>query len=107
MLRAFDHDWDFFRECVTIFKEEYPAMLRSIREKVAAGDATGVRQTAHALRGMVGNFQATQVARTAQALEEMGLRNELNRAESTWNCLESEVVGLEQMLEKLIREEMG
>jgi PAS domain S-box-containing protein len=104
LLSAFDDDWSFFKDCVHMFREDYPSMLTAIRDTIAAGDAPGLRRSAHALKGMVGNFGARAIARTAFVLEEMGRRSELSEGEITYRQLASEVAGLERTLITILEE---
>jgi HPt (histidine-containing phosphotransfer) domain-containing protein len=87
-----------------MFREDYPSMLTAIRDTIAAGDAPGLRRSAHALKGMVGNFGARAIARTAFVLEEMGRRSELSEGEITYRQLASEVAGLERTLITILEE---
>ena len=104
LLASFDHDWGFFKDCVHMFREDYPAMLRAIQDTIAAGDAPGLRRSAHALKGMVGNFGARAIARTAFVLEEMGRREELSEGDITYRQLADEVSGLERTLTTILEE---
>jgi CheY-like chemotaxis protein/HPt (histidine-containing phosphotransfer) domain-containing protein len=104
LLSSFDNDWNFFKECVHMFREDYPAMLSAIRETIGNGDAPGLRRSAHALKGMVGNFGARAIARTAFVLEEMGRRAELSHGEATYQQLAEEVSGLEKTLLAILEE---
>jgi two-component system, sensor histidine kinase and response regulator len=104
LMAAFDHDWSFFKDCVGMFREDYPEMLSAIRETIRSGDAPGLRRSAHALKGMVGNFGAKAIARTAFVLEEMGRRAELSEGELAFQQLAEEVAGLERALAAIIEE---
>jgi PAS domain S-box-containing protein len=104
LLSSFDDDWGFFKDCVHMFREDYPAMLSAIRETIQSGDAPGLRRSAHALKGMVGNFGAKGIARTAFVLEEMGRRAELSQGELAYRQLAREVSGLEKNLLAILEE---
>ncbi|MFP4389542.1 MAG: response regulator, partial [Desulfococcaceae bacterium] len=104
LLSSFDNDWDFFKDCVHMFREDYPAMLSAIQETIGTGDAPGLRRSAHALKGMVGNFGARAIARTAFVLEEMGRRAELSQGEAICQQLAEELSGLEKTLQAILEE---
>ena len=104
LLTAFDNDWEFLKETVGMFISDYPAMMTAIRDAIDSGDATRLRQTAHALKGMVGNFQAGQSAATAAELEEKGRRSDLEHADIDLKALETEMLELERSLLKLVEE---
>ncbi len=63
---------DLLMKLVDIFRGEYPRLLAALRQSVETGDAKGVEETAHAIRGMVGNFGARSTSEAAAALEDMG-----------------------------------
>ena len=49
---------DLLAELVDIFRAEYPRLLANLRHSVETGDARGVQEAAHAIKGTVGNFGA-------------------------------------------------
>jgi HPt (histidine-containing phosphotransfer) domain-containing protein len=98
LLDAFDHDWDFFREAVEMLVSDYPPMLEALQESLKAKDAGSLRRTAHALKGMVGNFQGTDAAQAAFVLEEMGRHGEFDGAGSACERLVIELAKLEKTL---------
>ena len=104
LLNAFDHDWPFLKETVDMLLEDYPPMLSEIRQALTNEDAAGLRRTAHALKGMVGNFQAKAAAAAALALEDMGRRGALSGGETAVDKLEKEMErfknGIVAMIEK-------
>ena len=103
LLIAFDHDWNFLAEVFEMFRSDYPNMLDGLRRAVAAGDADGVKRAAHALKGMVGNFQAKAAAAAAFDLEKMGRNGLLDGAEAACETLAREIAHLEETLAQLVR----
>ena len=101
LLKAFDNDWEFFTECVDMFVEEYPKMLEILRKFIDNNDFEGVRRTAHAIKGMMGNFQAYSVANTALAIEEMGRMQDLNEANKVFENLVCGIKAFENILKNL------
>ena len=57
LLKAFDNDWDFLKEVLDMFIADYPQMLKNIHDAIQTKDAPALQRTAHALKGMLGNFQ--------------------------------------------------
>ncbi|MGE0086639.1 MAG: response regulator [Desulfococcaceae bacterium] len=106
LLRTFDNDMTFLRECTDMFLEEYPKMLDQLRKQVEEKDCPGIRRTAHAVKGMMGNFQAVSIARTAYALEETGRNNDAGEAARIFETLEAEVTDFGKMLSDFIIKEM-
>lgn len=104
LLNAFDNDWDFLKEAVDMFVSDYPPMIETIKDALKAKDANSIRRTAHALKGMVGNFQAKTAAKAAFNLEEMGRNSEFSGMSQACKTLISELAGLEKTLLGLVRE---
>jgi HPt (histidine-containing phosphotransfer) domain-containing protein len=78
-----------------------PRLLATLRQSVETGDAKGVEETAHAIRGMVGNFGARSTSEAAAALEEMGRRGALTGAGAHVARLERGVNRLERELVRM------
>ena len=97
-LKMFDNDWDFFKESADMFLEDYPDMIKVVKEAVKEGNADGLRRTAHALKGMLCNFQAESAAEMAYTLEKTGLKGDLGEAENRCLQLEDEVIGFAKKL---------
>jgi two-component system sensor histidine kinase/response regulator len=94
LLERVDHDRELLRDLLTIFKEEYPRSLRTLREAVQAKDSKRVAAAAHALKGMLSTLAATQAATTAAWLEEMGQRGETSALLEVFAAFESEAAML-------------
>ncbi len=105
VLKNFDHDHEFLKMGVETFVDEYPQMLQQLRSALNSQDSQTLYQTAHALKGMVGNFCAQSAAERALALEIMGKENRLDQSEAELARLSAELGQLEQTLKHLIREE--
>jgi HPt (histidine-containing phosphotransfer) domain-containing protein len=59
-------------ELIDIFRTECPRLLANLRRSVEIGDARGVQEAAHAIKGTVGNFGAHAASEAARVLEVMG-----------------------------------
>jgi two-component system sensor histidine kinase/response regulator len=71
-----------------VFLEFYPGWLATIREALARGDAAGVMETAHTLKGSVSHFDAG-AAEAALRLEKIGQGNDLSAAGEALAALEA------------------
>jgi len=71
--KAFDQDWDFFREVVDLFVTDYQQMVEDLRKSLAAGDFVSFSRNAHSIKGMVRLFKAEETALLAQELEMRGM----------------------------------
>jgi len=87
-LAAVDGDMELLEELVELFCADRDAMTERLRAAVEAGDATEVREAAHAIKGAVGVFGAHECARLALALETMGRAGTLDGAAGRVDALE-------------------
>jgi HPt (histidine-containing phosphotransfer) domain-containing protein len=105
VVAAFDDDLEFFREAVGMFMEDHPRMMQDIRAAVQENDADRLHRSAHALKGMAGNFQAVPVFEAARTLEDMGRSQDLDHAETAWRRLSDEMERLCARLTAMAEEE--
>ncbi|MBW1700630.1 MAG: response regulator [Deltaproteobacteria bacterium] len=104
LLKAFEHDVNFFKEIVDMFVNDYPPMITSIQDALKEKDADKLKRTAHALRGMSRNFQAESAARTALGLEKMGRQGKFDGADQACDLLAQELSGLKKILLDMVEE---
>jgi len=105
LLKAFDDDWDFFTEVVEMFIQDYPPMMSDIATALQAQDAPTLMRSGHALKGMLGNFQATSGMQLAYRLEEMGRQAVFDEADATYQKLSDELTKLTSVFKKIVKEE--
>lgn len=86
-----DGDLELFHDLLKLFVREAPGMLNRIRQAVRQKDSQGIVQGAHALKGSVSNFGASQAVKLAAGLERMGRVNDLEHVEKAVKELEEEV----------------
>lgn len=79
LLERTENDRGLMRDLLTIFREEFPQRLQSLREAVRSLNANHVVTEAHALKGMLSNFAAVEAAAAAAELERLGRNNEASR----------------------------
>jgi len=105
LLKAFDDDWDFFTEVVAMFIQDYPPMMSDIKAALQSQDAPTLMRSGHALKGMLGNFQATTGMQLAYRLEEMGRQAVFDGADRTYQKLSAELTKLASVFKKIVKEE--
>jgi CheY-like chemotaxis protein/anti-sigma regulatory factor (Ser/Thr protein kinase) len=88
-------------ELVDILRAESPRLLATLREKVDAGDARGLQEAAHAIKGTVGNFGGHAASEAARVLEVMGKDGVLTGAGAGVARLELAVAELERNLVRM------
>ena len=104
VLKAFDNDWDFFKEVVEMFVEDYPRMMVDIQEAVNRRDGPRLQRTAHAIKGMLGNFQVKNAVGRAFELEKMGRDQAFDDAQRIYEMLADELRQLEAFFRKMTEE---
>jgi CheY-like chemotaxis protein/HPt (histidine-containing phosphotransfer) domain-containing protein len=107
LLNSFDNDWSFFQEAVGMFVNDFPGMMSDIEDAYKSVDAQQLRMKAHALKGMVGNFQAKSAAQAALVLEEMGRDQNFTGADKAYEKLVAEIDKLKKTLTALTKEEIN
>ena len=84
------------------FSAVTPRRLAALREAIAAGDAQGVNQEAHTLKGSSANLGARQMARLCGDLEMLGQTSDLSQAASLLARIEVEFARVRMALEREI-----
>jgi len=84
-------DEQFLDEVIALFQQDAPRLLGEVREAVTQGDAGGLRQAAHALKGSAGYVAARPTVEAAQRLETIGARGDLAEAANAFADLEREL----------------
>jgi len=107
LLQAFDNDWNFFKEVVDMFVADYPQMMTDIKKAIADGDTSMLQRTAHALKGMLGNFQVDSAVQQAFALEKMGRDESLEKSQEIFKMLSAELDRLKRMFVDMSQEKMN
>jgi len=79
-LRWVDDDRELLAELIKIFLEDCPKRLQELDQAVKDGNASGVRQAAHSLKGMVAGFDAVSAHGLAAEMEGLGKTGDLSKA---------------------------
>lgn len=70
-------DAELLKELGQLFLEEYPRLMRELREAQARKDARMVERAAHGLKGSVANFGAKSAVDAAFRIEQLGRTGDL------------------------------
>jgi CheY-like chemotaxis protein/HPt (histidine-containing phosphotransfer) domain-containing protein len=97
-LAEVDGDEDLLRELAEVFLQDHARLRSAVREAAAAQDPEQVRRAAHALKGAMANFAASEAVTVARRLETMG-RNRATAAE-----IDHAVDTLERLIDGLATE---
>ena len=72
------------RELVDVFLSDTPRLLGRVERAIARSDAGGLVETAHALKGSVGNFDSGRVFEAVRQLEMLGRDKNLAEARAAF-----------------------
>jgi HPt (histidine-containing phosphotransfer) domain-containing protein len=89
-LRWVDDDRELLAELIQIFLEDCPKRLQELDRAVKEGNASGVRQAAHSLKGMVAGFDAGSARELAAEMEGLGTAGDLSKALGLLSTLQLE-----------------
>ncbi len=84
------------------FLEDWPRLLANIRKSVIDGDAMGLRDAAHALKGVSASIGGESTATAAFRLEELGRDQNLETSRDDYSALESEIHRLKEALDQYL-----
>jgi HPt (histidine-containing phosphotransfer) domain-containing protein len=94
-------------QLIRLFLTSGPRLGRSVAEALAAGDADGVRQAAHTLKGSASCLCATGVAAAALRVEAAAEAGDLREAAGAHSLLDGELQCLLPRLRDLAAELAG
>jgi CheY-like chemotaxis protein len=101
LLALVSNDWEVVRDVATAFVEDSPLRLDDMTAAFEAGDATGVRDAAHTLKGSAGSLCGRRAADAALRVEQLAQDGDLQAAREAAVALRSEVAQLKQALTRL------
>lgn len=84
-------DESLVNEVLALFHDEAEGLLRDVGQAVSAGDAEGVKRTAHRLKGALVSLAAGPSTEAARSLEACGETGELAGAAALFTELEAEL----------------
>jgi PAS domain S-box-containing protein len=99
LLERIDGDLDLLSELLELFRSDYPAQLRVLRQAAADKDASTLQGVGHALKGSLANLAAPNASKIAAELETMGRSGELALAANKIGELETELGWVVEALE--------
>ena len=90
-LERLGDDEELFAEVADLFRTDGPKLLGEIRTAIAAGDAGGLKRSAHGLKGAAGYVGGADAAEAARRLESLATGGDLTDADDAFERLEREV----------------
>ena len=93
---------DKLARIVTLFIDDVPPRLESLRRAVERKDAQEIEETAHLLKGGSGYMGAVQMVEICTRLQELAISGDLSRAPDLLDALEKEFTRVHTSLEAAI-----
>ena len=104
LLDELDGDREFLEESLEILAGDAPPLLEQLRDATAGRDGEAVRQAAHTLKSMVGNFCAKPAFDAARRIEQLGRDGDLEQGAEAIDALKREMERLQQSLHGFLKE---
>jgi CheY-like chemotaxis protein/HPt (histidine-containing phosphotransfer) domain-containing protein len=104
LLARVDNDRELLCDLISIFKEEFPGHLKSLRDAVVRGDSAEIVSISHTLKGMLSNLAVSKAAAAAARLEQLGRTGETVSLLDALAAFEREVQGLLPEMENYMAE---
>lgn len=82
IMKRLGGDEELFRSFIEVFTEDSPAMVQQLRSAIAESNSRLIQRSAHSLRGLAANFNATGVVDLTSKLEQAGKDGDLSEASS-------------------------
>jgi CheY-like chemotaxis protein len=98
LLRRAGGDRKLLIGSIRLFQAEYPKKIKEARKAMATRDGQALAETAHAVKGLAGNFDAGETRDAAKRLEASGHSSDFAGAKAALAALEKEIAALEQRL---------
>jgi CheY-like chemotaxis protein/HPt (histidine-containing phosphotransfer) domain-containing protein len=97
-------DAELLKGLITCFLSDCPGLLVNLRAALAAQDGRALHGAAHAIKGSVNLFGATDAWNEAQRLETMGRQNEFIHAAQVCAAVEAQIERVKQELAAFLQD---
>jgi len=96
---------ELLQQLAGVFRDDCARLVPEIREAIRAGDAAGLCQAAHTLKGMVSFFGASAATEASRRLEELGQAGSVTDAENVFTTLAQEIARVQETLASVCQHE--
>jgi CheY-like chemotaxis protein len=94
LLARFSGNRKLLRNIVKTFREDCPRMMGRIRNALTARDAVALADSAHALKGSIGNFGDSAALETTREMEKAARQGKLDGTWELYATLEDQIASL-------------
>jgi HPt (histidine-containing phosphotransfer) domain-containing protein len=92
------------KEILLLFRSDCPRLMGELHEAVAQGNAERLRQTAHTLKGTLGNLSASDAFAAALRLEKLAVSGERAEVDDAFTSLRHRISLLDTALARFDQE---
>ncbi|MBX2861054.1 MAG: CHASE domain-containing protein [Vampirovibrio sp.] len=96
---------ELLTKIVELFHQKYPEQLSDIRQAIQQRNPNELHESAHGLKGAIGNFTDEGPYEIVRRLELMGREQDLTDAQSVYGELEASLNGLASALDRFVQTE--
>jgi CheY-like chemotaxis protein/HPt (histidine-containing phosphotransfer) domain-containing protein len=88
------------------FLDDCPRQLKEIEAAIETADYATLKRTAHTLRGLAGNFNASRIEQLSRDLEDPQMESDMSKARSVYLELQAEMLALNQALASFLAQHL-
>lgn len=104
LLSRVDNDRELLLDLLSVFKEEFPRLLRTLHDAVVLQDMKQTAMVSHTLKGMLLNMAVLRAAKSVALLERLAQEETKTSVPNAFAAFETEVQGLLPEMETYIGE---
>jgi CheY-like chemotaxis protein len=104
LLHRVGGDEKLLRQMIRTFQRETPKRLENIDKALRRKNGVGLSSCAHALKGSLGIFGATEAVQHAQYLQDLGRASDFEESSRIFGLLQEEIAKLQQNLRGYAKE---
>jgi len=104
LLSRVDNDRELLLDLLTVFKEEFPRLLRTLQDAVVLQDMKQTSVLSHTLKGMLLNMAIPRAAKAVALLERLAREETKTSVPKAFAAFEMEVQGLLPEMESCMGE---
>src|SRR5262249_4905322 len=101
LLEGVGGDRKLLAELIDVFLADTPKVLRRVKRGAKSGEAKQLKDSAHALKGSVGNFESGRAFESVRRVETLAKENKFPEVPEAMRVLEMEIEKLCQSLRDL------
>src|SRR5256885_6236356 len=104
LLARVDNDRELLLDLISIFKEEFPAYVRSLEAAMGRKNFAEIASVSHTLKGMLSNLAVGKASVSAGRLEQLARAADAAAIQDAFRAFEQDVRGLLPEMESYMAE---